>query len=243
VREPSTTELLDAWERGLGMPAAERAVALLAAGEPGSSHEHAALALGERDARLLALRRWAFGSRIDGVAGCPSCGAELELSVDAHDILLAPPAAPNGEELVRLEDYEVRFRLPDSRDAAEAGRAGTVAAARRVLLQRCVTGASRNGSAVEPLALPEDVVERIEEAMAERDPQADVRLALTCSECGHRWEAGFDAGRFVWTEVDRWAKRVLVDVATLASAFGWTEAEVLRLSPSRRDAYLELAGG
>ena len=245
MREPSTTELLDAWERGLGLPEDERALALLSAGDPESSvDESAGLPLGERDARLLALRRWAFGPRMDGVARCPSCGADLELSVDADDIR-APAGSRNeaaAELSLRVEDYEVRFRLPTTLDAHEAAGSETLADAQRVLLERCVTGSTRNGSPVEPAALPERVVERIEGAMAEHDPQADVALALSCSECGHEWEPVLDVGRFLWTEVDHWARRVLVDVATLASAFGWTETQVLRLSPLRREAYLGLVG-
>jgi hypothetical protein len=230
VREPSTTELLDAWERGLGLPEDERALALLA------PDDGAALPLGELDARLLALRRWAFGARLDGVVRCPSCGADLELSFDADEVE-APAAARNGELSLAVEDGEVRFRPPTSVDVREAGRAETLEAAQRVLLERCVIA-----SPVEPGALPARVVERIEDAMAEHDPQADVALELSCSECGHEWETAFDVGRFLWTEVDRWARRVLVDVAALASAFGWTEPHVLRLSPLRREAYLGLVG-
>ena len=238
MREPLTTELLDAWERGLGLPEGERALALLA------PDDGAALPLGELDARLLALRRWAFGPRLDGVARCPSCGADLELSFDADEVE-APVPARNGaapDHALRVDDYELRFRLPTSLDALAAAGAETLAAAQRVLLERCVTGSTRSGAPVAPAALPAHVVERIEDAMAERDPQADVALALSCSECGHEWEAAFDVGRFLWTEVDRWARRVLVDVAELASAFGWTEAQVLRLSPLRREAYLRLVG-
>jgi hypothetical protein len=236
VPEPSTTELLDAWERGLGLPEGERALALLA------PDDGAALPLGELDRRLLALRRWAFGSRLDGVACCPSCGADLELSLEADDVQ-APVPARNGaapDHALRVDDYEVCFRLPTTLDGRAAARAETVAAARRVLLERCVTGSTRDGVPVEPAELPDHVVERIEDAMAEHDPQADVALALSCAECGHEWETALDVGRFLWTEVDRWARRVLVDVAALASAFGWTEAQVLLLSPLRREAYLGL---
>ena len=117
MREPSTTELLDAWERGLGLPEDERALALLAPPDDG-----AALPLGDLDARLLALRRWAFGPRLDGVARCPSCGAELELSFDVDEVEALAPAR-NGELSLAVEDDEVRFRLPTSVDVREAGRA------------------------------------------------------------------------------------------------------------------------
>ena len=36
------------------------------------------------------------------------------------------------------------------------------------------------------------------------------------------------------------AKRLLMDVHLLARAYGWSEAEVLALSPARRRFYLEM---
>jgi hypothetical protein len=45
---------------------------------------------------------------------------------------------------------------------------------------------------------------------------------------------------FFWNEIEAWACRVLHDVHTLAGAYGWSEREVLRLSPTRRQMYLEM---
>ena len=240
----STTGLLDAWESGLGVPARERTPVLLAAADPHvPADAHEALPLGARNAQLLALRRWAFGSRLDGVVQCGRCGADLELAVDADELDTAP-GLQNGrsEAAVRADGYEVRFRLPDGRDDREAGCAGTVDAAYRLLLDRCVTTATRDGEPVDLHALPDEVVARVEEAMEERDPSADIRFALECGECGHAFVAPLDVGGFVWAELDQWARRTLVDVATLASAFGWPEEDVLALTPLRRRAYLELVG-
>jgi hypothetical protein len=144
-------------------------------------------------------------------------------------------------DTVRAAGHEVRFRLPDTRDLLAAAGAHDAAAAKRVLVRRCVIEASRDGAGVPADALPADVIAAVERAMAERDPQADVSVALTCPECGHEWAAPLDVGAYVWTEVDQWARRTLADVAALAAAFGWTEADVLRLGPARREAYLELA--
>ena len=75
--------------------------------------------------------------------------------------------------------------------------------------------------------------------MGEADPQADIRLALTCSECSLEWEATFDIVTFLWTEVDGWARRTLFEVHLLASAYGWRESDILALSAPRRRFYLE----
>ena len=38
-----------------------------------------------------------------------------------------------------------------------------------------------------------------------------------------------------------WARRTLRDVHVLARAYGWREADVLALSPTRRQIYVELS--
>jgi len=244
VARPTPSDLLAAWERGLGLPAPERSLALLAAGDSGTpADELAGLTVGQRDARLLELREWAFGSSMTGTASCPACGAELELPVDVAQIRAGASGGAGiaGEGTVAAGDHEVSFRLPDSRDLRDAARAGSVEGARAVLVDRCVVRALRAGDRVEPSELPDAVIERVEAAMAEADGGADVRLALACPDCRHEWEADFDAGVFLWGEIDQWARRMLVDVAALAAAYGWTEPEVLALGPARREAYLELA--
>lgn len=249
MARPTTSDLLDAWESGLGLPPSDRCLPLLATSDPRSSPEEMAhLPVGDRDARLLDLREWAFGPSMTGAARCPSCGAELELPVDLDAIRVGAAvgrngSAPDGGAALEVEGYEVRFRLPDSVDMREAAHANTVDGAREILLRRCVVSATRDGAPLDPAALPAAVLARVEDAMAERDAHADVQFALTCPDCTHAWDAELDVGIFLWREIDQWARRLLVDVATLAAAFGWTEAEILRLGPARRQAYLELAGG
>ena len=80
----------------------------------------------------------------------------------------------------------------------------------------------------------------LESRMAQADPQANIQLALGCPACGHSWLALFDIVGFFWREIDTWARRVLRDIHTLALAYGWSEAEILALSPWRRQFYLEM---
>ena len=49
-----------------------------------------------------------------------------------------------------------------------------------------------------------------------------------------------DVGEALTAELQRAAERTLIEVDALARADGWTEAEVLQLSPVRRAAYLQL---
>ena len=106
-------------------------------------------------------------------------------------------------------------------------------AARRLLFERCLGSAA----AEQPAGVLETIVAR----MAECDPGASIDLSLACPHCGHRWLAVFDIVSFLWTEIDTWARRLLDDVHALATAYGWTEADVLALSPVRRQFYVEMS--
>jgi hypothetical protein len=67
-----------------------------------------------------------------------------------------------------------------------------------------------------------------------------VLVSLDCPECGAGFDADLDPAAFVWAEVEARARRVLIEVDALARAYGWTEADVLALSESRRAAYLAI---
>jgi hypothetical protein len=67
-------------------------------------------------------------------------------------------------------------------------------------------------------------------------------VAVGCGECGALTAAALDVPALLWAEVEAQATRLLHDVHALARGYGWSEADVLALSPRRRAAYLELAG-
>jgi hypothetical protein len=65
---------------------------------------------------------------------------------------------------------------------------------------------------------------------------------LTCDACGTRSSSAFDIRTFFWRELAARARHILLGVHELARAYGWRESEVLSLSPTRRQRYLELVG-
>jgi uncharacterized protein YbaR (Trm112 family) len=233
-------ELLTVWERGIFGSSAERALLLLAAACPEeSANELSQLSLGQRDGRLLALRAWQFGSHVACVVSCPACRERLELSFNTTEIQAAP-VKRRGETLrMRRQEYDIRFRLPTSRDLLALRQA---AGGQKALLERCVLTSRYKGEATAVADLPGTIVEAIAGRMVQADPQAEVKLALTCPNCQHKWPAVFDIVSFFWSEINAWAIHLLQEVHQLASAYGWREADILALSPWRRQMYLELIG-
>jgi hypothetical protein len=220
----SPAELLTAWERCLPLSPVGRAVALLELAEPGLAADAiTALSVGSRDRELLRLRVSAFGTAISGLVTCPECGQTVELTADANDIIAAagrPTPGRDDELALDRNGYHVRFRLPTSADLLALAVAWPAAPpgadAERFLLGRCLRWA---------------------------EPLADIELACDCPDCGEAWVAPLDVPGFLWAELTDFATRLLRDVHVLASGYGWCEAEILALTPVRRQAYLDLVAG
>jgi hypothetical protein len=130
--------------------------------------------------------------------------------------------------------------LPTSLDLWESGGAGTDA--RETLLLRCITAARHDGKAVDPRTVPQEVLTNVIDEMAQADPMADMQVELACAACGHSWSVALDIGGYLWSEVEDWAKRLLLEIHALASAYGWRESDILALSPNRRRSYLDMLG-
>ena len=245
MRALTATELLAVWENGTSQPPAQRAITLLApvcAGAP--PDELARLPIGRRDARLLDLREQTFGPHLLSLSECPKCGAPIELEFDVADIRTETDGAARETAApitLRQGHFEMTFRLPNSLDLAAAAEAANPPGARQRLLERCLLSAQNaNGDAISPAALPEELLTAVAARMSEADPQADVQLAIVCPQCHHQWNAPFDIATFLWTELQAAAQRLLREIHELASAYGWREAEIQKLSAARRRAYLEL---
>jgi hypothetical protein len=242
VKAFSAAELLQVWEMSWQCSPPVAAMRLLAAAWPEADPSHLErLTVGQRDALLLTLREWNFGPKFESVVNCTECGERLELSFTINDIRLTPQVSDPGELdtpdplTVEQDSYQVRFRLPAAVDAA-------VSDSPVALLERCLLSAIYNDEAQRAADLPEEVVQAIEVQMAAADPQSDARFGLTCPICENTYQVIFDAAAFLWAEVDAWAQRLLVEVHQLAKYYGWAEAEILAMSPVRRQNYLNIAG-
>ncbi len=219
----------------------DRALLLLALASPElSPTELSVLTVGQRNARLLMLRQMTLGARAECLVHCPLCNEPLEFTLDMGTLLMTEPT----EFIATLvaEAFTLRFRLPNSMDLADLAGCTDVQAGRQLLLGRCVLQAEHDGQAIALASLPERIIEALAEAIAEKDPQAEMQFALDCSACQYTWTTIFDIVAFFWTELEAQAKRLLREVHVLARAYGWRESDILALSVTRRQLYLELIG-
>ena len=232
--------LLALWERTLAQGTAARDDALLQAMPDASDPPRT---LGERNARLLALHAQLFGDELALLSHCPACGSAAQFSADCAALAAQVPATRAAASPHRLEaqGHSIEFRLPDSADIAAASGAADVDEFARELLLRCVLACMRDGARVPVHELPAPLLDALSQRMEALDPAASLSFELACPQCSTPWEARLDVGQLLWQKLQAAAERVLLDVDALARAYGWTEPEVLRLSPTRRAAYLQLA--
>ncbi len=260
MRTFTAADLLDLWEvtrkagasRLTGESPVARSLAILeATGGDEDGQALAALPIGERDQRLLSLRRRWFGRALPCHTRCPNCDEALEMDLDV-DALLRPldEALPPAEVEVTHGALRLTARPLDSRDLLALESTGEmeepqndeVSSSVRRLVQRCLLSAERDGKAVTAAELTAPEVAALAEALAAADPRAELLVNLDCAACDGSWSQPFDIGTYLAAEIEIAAHRLLRQVGTLAHGFGWREADVLALSPLRRRAYLELLG-
>ncbi len=236
---PSAADVLALWERAACAPPAWRDDAILAA----VRGDAAPASLGERNTALFDLRSSLFGPSQALRCNCPHCDAIMEFSVDCAALSqsLAPVEAATAPQRLVAEGHRIDFRLPDIDDLRAVADDPQHAVER--LLRLCVTHCERDdGQPCDPAMLPDSLQQALSDRMEDMEPGATVSFDLACPECGHDWSAPMDVGQVLWTELHHSAERLLLDVDALARSYGWSEAQVLALSPTRRAAYLQLVG-
>jgi hypothetical protein len=234
-------DLLRVWETSQSQSSAQQALLLLAAAHPEQSWDMLSqLSVGQRDSLLLTLRQQLFGNQLACVAECPQCQDRLEINLEVTD--LQAPSPPVASPLrLAVAEYDILFRLPTGGDlVAIAQTENDAEQAQQNLLHRCLLTVHHHGKPT-TAPLPNDLVDRLIEAIATQDPQADVQLDLSCPNCQHLWQLGFDIASFLQGELQVWAQRLFQDVHRLARAYGWSEADIVAMSPRRRQLYVEMA--
>lgn len=243
----SAAELLAVWEQGLYQHPVQQALLLLQAAWPEVSVDQLAqLRLGQRNLMLLRLREQLLGPQLVGVATCTACGQQLELPLNTTEMVgltdgeavqaIEPPALLD----LHADGYDVRFRVPNSLDLLATVGYSEVTMVRNALLKRCLLSIRYHDNEQASDLLPPEVEAMLIQRMEQADPQAHMEFAITCPFCASEWQVAFDVVQYFWRELNDWASRLLGEVHTLASAYGWHEADILALNPSRRQVYLTM---
>jgi hypothetical protein len=215
--------MLSMWEHSASHSPVDRDVRMLAAIAGLEADAAADWPIDARDHTLIAARCRTFGSEADLYALCPACGEAHEASFDLRHLL---ELMPGHDDQWTWHGRTYGVKAPTSRAIAQAARGGD----RRELLRLCVDGFGDGDD--------EPGMSEVEAAIEVRFPLVNVKMEFTCASCGHAFTSRFDAGAYLWTDIERRVEALLTDVHRLASAYGWRERDILEMSRARRAAYL-----
>jgi hypothetical protein len=239
MRTLTASELIEIWSAQDRATVAETAFDILhRVSGPEERASLSTVTLGERDRMLMRLRSSMLGSGIEAVASCPACASRLDITFSGAECFDAiPVSAPDPVQRV-FNGYTVTYRPVVVGDLSPACDAGLADAKRRIL-RRCILEIRTDGETSGIDDLPAETLAMVSESMAELDPLADIQLDARCPDCGHAWQTAFDIASFLLMELEREATNLLGDVHLLASAYHWSEADILALHPARRKYYLD----
>lgn len=229
----NASDLLNLWERAYSLSPPYQAIEIARAANPRYTWtEVAQWPIGFRDRQIARLRSDLFGPRVTSAVNCSSCSNPIEFNVDLGEcfqLTLAEP--PNQAEVSRprgirsarpLSTADVLLCLSHQGDPQE-------------LLARCVDWEGDGIPETERLSIATEYLEQL-------DPEARIEFSLQCPDCGQCWSSLFDIANICWIELSAWARRTMQDIHQLASRYGWSEEQILQVSPWRRAVYLHMTG-
>jgi len=183
--------------------------------------------VGARHRAMLALLQ--VSEAIDAVACttcCPACGERAELALPLGD-LQALPSGGAAVEVV-IGGRRLCLRRPTG-DDLRAWREAPPHNRGEVLQSLLQDGELQPGD--------EETVAR---ALADADPLVAFSVQCACPACGEMADHEVDLEALVLQRLAQRQHAVLREVHRLASHYGWTEAQVFAVAPSRRARYLAL---
>ena len=232
----STDDILALHDAGAGLDELDRTLLAVSLRHSGSEDR---IPLGVRDRLLLDMHCVTFGPVIDAVASCPACAVQMDIPLDAAALVVEPK--PGASPQIMVDDWNVLVRPLDTADLRRAAACQDQAAAARLLAHAAIVSASCGGRPVAADQLPPELKRAAEQAVLALDPMAETIVDVACPACGSVTPLALDIAAFLWSAIDQAASGLLDEVATLARCYGWSEGDVLAMSPHRRLHYLAAA--
>ena len=204
------------------------------------------LAAPDRDRLLARVYLRSFGSRVESTLECSGCGEPFDLDFELADLLESLEAASResragGDAAVLVLEpgpeeagTGARFRLPTGED--ELAVAGLPAeAAEAELARRCLL----DGASADEAGTAAGFLAALDDHLARTAPLLDCELDAPCPHCGTPHAVRFDVQHYLLTLLTAERPRLSNEVHRLASAYGWSLAEILSLPRDDRRALVE----
>jgi hypothetical protein len=195
--------------------------------------------VGDRIAALL--RLVALSDGIDAlpvVLRCPqaACGSDIEIALPLDALDIAAPADPIAVGLA--DGRHLTVRRPTGVDQRRWN--ATRYESRRHAVTAIVHALVVDG---EVAMDDEPALGAVAAALAEGDPLVDFSVSCVCPACMQAADIPIDLEKLALSRLAAMRRALTGEVHALASAYGWTEAEILAIPRERRARYRALIDG
>ena len=224
-------------------PPPEQITALLAAclldfhGRPFDERQIWSMTVSSRISWLLALAAIEDPRPFTLTFTCPGldCAQPIEVELTLDEVLSAAAEAPTEPFVVDVGTARYLLRRPTGAD--QLAWLDTTCDSQEQAERAMVASLIVEGPTREP---GPEALAAIEACLDESDPLVRFTLTAVCPYCGVSGEHEARLVEAALRTLSLAQARLLADVHRLASAYGWTEDQVMRLSAWRRQAYLDL---
>ncbi|MCF8721642.1 hypothetical protein [Nitrospina gracilis] len=164
---------------------------------------------------------------------CPSCKAVFDVRLRPSELPIKPAGDSFPFVTVPTRYGRLRFRVPNGADQECIAALDDETRAVPVLLQRLLVEDESNAAALE---FSEDDAAAIELAIESVAPELVVWVPTECPEC--KTETRVEINPYAHLQSGR--NSLLREVHRLASAYHWSERDILQMPRDRRHRYLTL---
>lgn len=164
---------------------------------------------------------------------CGSCDGKMDVCFRYADLPVKNATAEFPEFTLRLGKKSLRVRVPNGADQEAIAALPHSEPALAFLLQRIALPTGKNSVDFSWDATAAQAVEAAVEAAA---PELGTTLVAPCPHCAAENQVAVDLYAFIGRAGREW----LMEIHQIASAYHWTEEQILALPPPRRKYYLAL---
>ena len=211
----------------------------LLGGEPATRERVDTLSVPDRRFLMIELARRLGQSFAWLTHACEACGERFDFPLDLGELPVMPASKHYPSVVVTTARGRARLRVPTGADQIRVAAADDDAAAARLLAVLCLAPCddATNGDLIEELS--SDDLAAIDAAVEELAPKLPWAVEASCPACQKVNVIPIDAAAWL----ARVADGPTLDVYDIASAYGWSERDILALTRTQRLKYLTLIRG
>lgn len=197
--------------------------------------------IGGRLQALIAVARATRGDTLYWQQSCQNarCRSPMEMDLDLAGIgQLQDQVRP----IITVDSDcgTLRLRLPTGSDQLRWRKlAATDPDALTGVMAKDLLVSVSGKAPAEDWQLPAACFREIEDRLEEADPLTVFKIVVECPECGEQQSMDCDLEPLLLTELRHAQARLFDEVDRLASHYHWSEADILAMTPQRRQQYLE----